>query len=141
MSCNQGGRRGRSRLHSRETKSLLPPTQQIKNNIFIWRNPHLKLTGKWQKKSCVTKAIRKIDKELSRKGRKSTRSAPPGRRIGGKEQLHRDPSWEVSSLNHILATPTLGSNARKTSPLGWLEGWWAAPEGQRKARTLLMRHV
>lgn len=74
-------------------------------------------------------------------GKKINQVSPCGKRIREKEQLHRDPSWEVSSLSHILATPTLGSNARKMSLLGWLEGWWAAPEGQKKARTLLMRHA
>ena len=37
-----------------------------------------KVAGKWQKKSCVTKALKNIDKELSRKGRKLTRSVPMG---------------------------------------------------------------
>ena len=36
----------------------------------------------------------------------------------------RDTPWGVNSVSYILAVPGLGSDTRKMSPLGWLEGRW-----------------
>ena len=67
--------------------------------------------------------------ELGRKVRQAIRSGPvPLRRDtdGGRGlHRHRDPPWGVSGSSHILGgTPDLGFDARKMSPLRWLENQW-----------------
>ena len=56
-----------------------------------------------------------------------------GKRIREKEQLHRDPSWGVSSWSYILGTPVLGSSTKKTSLLA---GWRAGRTNRRALESL-----
>lgn len=60
--------------------------------------------------------------ELSRKRREAFRSGPVPQ--GGDKQKEGYPPWGVSSLNHILGSPVLGSNTRKMSLLSWFENQW-----------------
>lgn len=65
--------------------------------------------------------------QLGRKGKRNYQvgTCAPGRDSEDKEEYKGgDPPWGVSILSHILGIPVLGSDIRKMSPLGWLEGHW-----------------
>ena len=65
--------------------------------------------------------------ESGRKGRKVIRLGPVC--LGGDSEEQGDftggePPWGVSHGSHTLGATAQGFDARKTSPLGWLKGWW-----------------
>ena len=57
-----------------------------------------------------------------------------GHRSGGGYHGLRDPPWGARILSHILGTPALGSNTRKTIPLSWFKNQWDLLEGCKKLR-------
>ena len=70
-------------------------------------------------------AVRKVHKELGRKGRKAIRPGPMpvGRDSEEKgDYMGGDPPWEVSGSSHTLGVPALGSDTGKINPFQWLEG-------------------
>ena len=105
----------------------LPPWTHQKY-IYMWKNSHWKLTGDWQKRILYNQGCKKdIHTELGRKGREAIRSGLL--LLGGDSEdegdyMGGDPPWGVSGLSHILGASALGSDTRKMSPLGRLEGWW-----------------
>ena len=40
------------------------------------------------------------------------------------DYMGRGSPWGVSSSSHLLEATAMGPYIGKTSPLGWLEGWW-----------------
>ena len=88
----------------------------------MWSSSHWKQSGDWQKDSSTTKAIRKIHAESSRRGREMIRWDLHFRRDHRRGKGYHglgDPSWGVSSSDHILDSqawnPTLGRQVRLTS--------------------------
>ena len=131
-------RERRSRWWSRRMCSS-PPTTNISKMHLYWRHSHWKQTGDWQKDSCKTKVVRKIHTESGRKGREAIRLGPLS--LGGNTEgkgnymgLEILSPWGVRCLSHILDTPGLGSNTRKTSPLSWFGNQWNWQEGCKKHR-------
>ena len=113
---------------------LSPWTHQ--KYIYLWSNCHWQLTGHWQKDSCTTKTVRKIHKELSRKGREVIRLGPVPLRGDSEEKgdyMSRDPPWRVSGVSHILGDTALGTNTGETSSLA---GWRANGTNRRAVKRL-----
>ena len=60
----------------------------------------------------------------------------------GKDEITKVPrsSLGVSGPNHILSTPSLESDIRKTISLGWFEDQWNW-QGDCETQTLLMENM
>ena len=132
----------RSRRWSGRTWNSLPSTDPSKC-IYTWTNSHRKPAGNWQKESCTTKAVRKIQKSKYNWVGREVISQDCARRRDTEEEGDYAAGgllWGANSESHRFTAPILVSHAGEMSPrlVGgpeWLTG------GKWVAWTLLRRSV
>ena len=107
----------------------------------MWNSSHwnnLKSAGRL----CYNQGCKKYPHGLGRKGREAM-GLEPAQQEGSQKRKGlyrvRDPPWEARGSRHILRIPSLTSNTRKVTPLGWFEIQWGLQEGCKKPKLCLWR--
>ena len=105
----------------------------------MWNSSHwnnLKSAGRL----CYNQGCKKYPHGHGRKGREAM-VLEPAQQEGSQKRRglyrFRDPLWGARGSSCILGTPSLTSNTRKVTPLGWLEIQWGLQEGSRKPKLRL----
>ena len=111
-----------SRWRSRRTWKSLPPTNTSNIHLQV-EQVSLKTNKKLTERLLYNQGCRKDASGIGQEGKRrdQVRTYAPeekGDYTGG------NPPWGVSSSSHMAGALILGSNTRKTCPLGWLEGHW-----------------
>ena len=122
---NQTGRRPRWQNRRMQSSPLPMNTPKIYLHVEQFS---LKTNWRLAERLLHSQDSKKEHMVSSRKGREAI-SLGPGPLGGDTEEegvtwAWRYPPQRVSSSNHILGTPALGSDTRKTSPLNWFENQW-----------------